>query len=206
MNISLHNISKKFNENWVFRDVSIEIKSKEKLAILGANGSGKSTLMQIIAGYVSQTSGTITYELSKEIHRDEMYKYLSVVAPSTELIEEFTLGEMVTFYIQLKPLFNGLKANDILDICYLNDAKNKSILHYSSGMKQRLKLALAVLSDVPLLLIDEPTSNLDNKGIQWYKNLITEHAVNKTIIVCSNQMNDEYFFCSKQLNIDDYKK
>lgn len=205
MNISLKQISKKFNENWIFKDVNLELLSNDKLAILGANGSGKSTLLQIIAGYVSPSKGELIVSNQQIIPNTEIYQYISIAAPSTELIEEFTLDEYVKFYASLKPLSSEINAEHIAEICYLYDAKNRMIQHYSSGMKQRLKLTLAIVSQNPILLLDEPTSNLDLQGIEWYRKLITQYALNKTIIVCSNQMNDEYFFCTHQLNINDYK-
>jgi ABC-type multidrug transport system ATPase subunit len=205
MNVNLENISKKFNENWIFKDVSISLTSQEKLAILGANGSGKSTLLQIIAGYVTASKGTIKYMLNDNTTVLDIYQHLSIAAPSTELIEEFTLVEYVSFYTRLKPIFDNYSPEKIAEICYLEEAKHRMIQNYSSGMKQRLKLALAILSNTPLLLLDEPTSNLDLQGIEWYRKMITEYAHEKTIIVCSNQMNDEFFFCKKHLNINDYK-
>lgn len=205
MNISLKQISKKFNENWIFKDVNLELLSNDKLAILGANGSGKSTLLQIIAGYVSPSKGELIVSNQQIIPNTEIYQYISIAAPSTELIEEFTLDEYVKFYASLKPLSSEINAEHIAEICYLHDAKHRMIQHYSSGMKQRLKLTLAIVSQNPILLLDEPTSNLDLQGIEWYRKLITQYALNKTIIVCSNQMNDEYFFCTHQLNINDYK-
>jgi ATPase subunit of ABC transporter with duplicated ATPase domains len=205
MNISLKHISKKFNENWIFKDVNLELMSNDKLAILGANGSGKSTLLQIIAGYVSPSKGEMIVSNEQIIPNTEIYQYISIAAPSTELIEEFTLDEYVKFYASLKPLSSEISAEHIAEICYLKDAKHRMIQNYSSGMKQRLKLTLAIVSQNPILLLDEPTSNLDLQGIEWYRNLITQYALDKTIIVCSNQMNDEYFFCKQQLNINDYK-
>jgi len=204
--ISLQNISKKYNRHIIFNDVNIEIFNKEKIVVLGANGSGKSTLLQIIAGYVTPSNGAVIYSNTEvEISREEIYKYISIASPSIELIEEFTLLENVDFYTQLKPLKNNLSPLQIAELCYLENSKNKPLNQYSSGMKQRLKLALTITADVPLLLLDEPTMNLDKQGINWYKNLITTYAIDKTCIVCSNQINDEYFFCSKEINIDNYK-
>jgi ABC-type multidrug transport system ATPase subunit len=204
--LSLNNISKKYNQNWIFKSVDISISNSEKLVILGANGSGKSTLLQIISGYVSQTDGTIEYLWNnKPVEKDNIYNHFSIAAPSIELIEEFTLIENANFFIQLKPLVNNMNADDIAQLCYLENSKDKPINQFSSGMKQRVKLALAITAQTPLLLLDEPSSNLDKQGIDWYKKLVLDFAIDKTIVVCSNQINDEFFFCSKQLVIDDYK-
>jgi len=204
--LSLNNISKKYNQNWIFKSVGISISNSEKLVILGANGSGKSTLLQIISGYVSQTDGTIEYLWNnKRVEKVNIYNHFSIAAPSIELIEEFTLIENANFFIQLKPLVNNMNADDIAQLCYLENSKDKPINQFSSGMKQRVKLALAITAQTPLLLLDEPSSNLDKQGIDWYKKLVLDFAIDKTIVVCSNQINDEFFFCSKQLVIDDYK-
>jgi len=204
--LSLNNISKKYNQNWIFKSVGISISNSEKLVILGSNGSGKSTLLQIISGYVSQTDGTIEYLWNnKTVEKDNIYNHFSIAAPSIELIEEFTLIENANFFIQLKPLVNNMNADDIAQLCYLENSKDKPINQFSSGMKQRVKLALAITAQTPLLLLDEPSSNLDKQGIDWYKKLVLDFAIDKTIVVCSNQINDEFFFCSKQLVIDDYK-
>ncbi len=206
MKISLKNISKKYNQNWIFKSLNLEINDADKLVVLGANGSGKSTFMQIVAGYVSPTNGVVSYSANNKIIENEIiYQSLSISAPSLELIEEFTLEENILFFTQLKPLMNNLTVSKLASLCYLDSSINKPLFQFSSGMKQRLKLGLAITANVPLLLLDEPTSNLDKQGIEWYKNLINDYTKNKTCIVCSNQVNDEYFFCKQQINIDDYK-
>jgi ABC-type multidrug transport system ATPase subunit len=92
-----------------------------------------------------------------------------------------------------------------MEITQLEKAKNKQLKYFSSGMKQRVRLALAVLCDSPLLLLDEPTSNLDKKAIDWYQQLVTDHSKNRLIIVASNQQEYEYPFCNKTLMVEDYK-
>ena len=73
-------------------------------------------------------------------------------------------------------------------------------------MKQRVRLTLAILADCPLLLLDEPVSNLDKAAIEWYKNLINTYALHKTIVVCSNSIKEEHSFCNKELDMADYKQ
>ena len=79
------------------------------------------------------------------------------------------------------------------------------IKYFSSGMKQRLKLALAFCSDTPMLMLDEPTSNLDKQGVEWYLGLVQQFAAGRLTIICSNQEH-EYSFCTQHLDISDYKK
>ena len=116
------------------------------------------------------------------------------------------LEEFVSFYIKFKPLQKGISKNDLIKIAYLEEAKDKQIKNFSSGMKQRLKLSLAWLSEVPVVLLDEPCSNLDTNGIEWYKNLAKEYSKNKLIIVCSNDIEDEFFFCKKSIDIGNLTK
>lgn len=205
--IELHNLGKRFSREWIFRGVTTSIGKNEKLVITGANGSGKSTLLQIISGYVLPTEGKLKWKLNNgnEINNDSIYKHVSIASPMLELIEEFTAVEIINHQKEFKKFQDNFTANDLLEIALLNQHKNKSIKHFSSGMKQRLKLLLAVTADVPLLLLDEPIINLDKTGVEWYKNLISNYATDKTIIVCSNKIKDEYDYCTKEISIDEYK-
>lgn len=200
MRIDLKNISKRFNQELIFKNLSLSLEPGGSYAITGPNGSGKSTLIQVISGYVRPSSGEIAYD-EGAIEIEDAYTNISIAAPYLELIEEFTLEEAIDFHFKFKkPLATK---DDLLGISYLGEARAKQIKKFSSGMKQRLKLALAFYSDCPALLLDEPTSNLDEKGTTWYKEQI-DKMDNKTIIVASNQQ-DEYTFCSNIVDIMKYK-
>jgi ABC-type multidrug transport system ATPase subunit len=208
MQITLTNIGKRYNYEWIFRKVDYEFTSDHNYVILGANGSGKSTLLQAIAGSLITSEGEIKYnakDTTIEIENEEIFKHLSFASPYLELFEEFTLTESIEFHAQFKPFYNGLDTKKIIELTQLEKSANKQLKQYSSGMKQRVRLALAILSDTPLLLLDEPTSNFDKKAIDWYQHLIADYSQNRLIIVCSNQQEYEYPFCNKQLNIEDYK-
>lgn len=207
MKLALDNIGKRYNFEWIFRSVNYEFTSDHNYVIIGSNGSGKSTLLQVIAGNLIASEGKITYtdDNSKNISEEDIFKKLSFASPYLELYEDFTLVESIEFQAQFKPLMKGLSTQQIVDLCELEKDKNKQLKNYSSGMKQRVRLALAILCDSPLLLLDEPTSNLDKKAIGWYQNLISQYASNRLIIVCSNEQEHEYPFCDKQLNIEDFK-
>ena len=209
LSIQLNNLGKKFNREWIFRNLSYSIHPNQKLLISGGNGSGKSTLLQVLSGFVSQNEGTLEYQkiespgqaLSPETARN----YISFASPYLQLTEEFTAVELIEHIKIYKPFINRLSAAEVLDISGLLAAKHKFIRQFSSGMKQRLKLALAILSDTPVLLLDEPVSNLDRDAIKWYRELIAGHTLNRTVIVCSNAIEDDYFFCTSELNMADYK-
>ena len=206
MNIYLDGIGKKFNTEWIFRAVSLELGPGENCAILGRNGSGKSTLLQIIAGSIHPTTGTVRYELSGNVVPDQLvFRHLALVAPYLEIIEDFTLDEMLKFHFAFKSLLPGMNISRIKEILDLKTRKHKTIKQFSSGMKQRVKLALAFFSDVPLLLLDEPVMNLDKPGIEWYMQLISEYSSNRTVVICSNQQAQESAFAAKVLSIENFK-
>lgn len=206
MQITLTNIGKRYNYEWIFRKVNYEFTSDNNYVILGGNGSGKSTLLQVITGNIMQSEGEVNYTISdSKIENETIFKHLSFAAPYLELFEEFTLAESIEFQAKFKPFYKELDTKKIIELTQLEKAKDKQLKQYSSGMKQRVKLALAILSDTPLLLLDEPTSNLDKKAIDWYQNLINNYSQNRLIFVCSNQQEYEYLFCNKQLFIEEFK-
>lgn len=205
MDIQLNNVAKKFNKEWIFKNVDLRLNHSDIIAITGPNGSGKSTLMQVIAGNLLQTLGSIQYMYKeKSISPDHIYKYLSLVAPAMSLPEDFTLQEFISFHFKFKRLKAGVEINELPDIFRLEKSKHKYIKNFSTGMKQRLKLGVAFYADSPLLLLDEPTTNLDNSGFDWYLEEIDKILKEKVIFVCSNRK-DEFEFCNKFIDILDYK-
>jgi len=206
LQILLEKTGKKFNTEWIFRDISFTFEKNQACAILGRNGSGKSTLLQVIAGNQSPTTGHVRYvEDGKEINNQQIFRYLTLVAPYQELIEEFTLPEMLKFHFSFKSLMPGVSLHDVEQILGFGKIYDKPIRLFSSGMKQRVKLILAILCNTPVLLLDEPTINLDQAGIEWYLDLIGKFTNDRIVIVCSNLRQQETAFCSVSLSIEDYK-
>jgi ABC-2 type transport system ATP-binding protein len=201
MQISLEQACKRFNKEWIFKNLDFQFEAGKHYALVGNNGSGKSTLLQIIAGYSSLTKGKISWSPFDAIN---IYQQISFAAPYLELVEEFTAIEQFEFQAQFKSIQKQLSYEKILELIGLKNAAHKQIRYYSSGMKQRLKLALAIFSDCPILLLDEPCSNLDKEGYALYDTLIKEYAMHKLIIVGSNDP-AEYHFCKAQVNLMDYK-
>jgi len=205
VSLSLINIAKKFNRDWVFRNANYQFEIPGSYVIKGSNGSGKSTLLKILSGFLTPTEGELKLLIkSNNITTDNWSNHIAYAAPYYELIEEMYLEEFVSFYIKFKPLQKGISEHDLIKIAYLEEAKNKQIKNFSSGMRQRLKLALAWLSDVSIVLLDEPCSNLDARGIEWYKNLANKYSENRLVIVCSNNIEDEFSFCKKSLDMDNF--
>lgn len=206
MKIQLDQIGKKFNSEWIFRNVTFTFEENSASAILGRNGSGKSTLLQVIAGNLHPTTGSVIYSRDgKTIGGEEIFRHLAMVAPYLEIIEDFTLREMLEFHFSFKdylPGYDHVSATALLEFPAM---RHKQIRQFSSGMKQRLKLVLAILSDVPLILLDEPTMNLDKPGIEWYHDLVKRFSGNRTVIICSNLHHTESAFAARALQIEDYK-
>jgi len=206
ISIHINNLGKKFVNEWIFKAVTLNITPTEKLVILGANGSGKSTLLQSIASFLIPTKGGVVWKNDDQVIEDDtIYKHLSMASPYMELIEDFTLIETINHQKQFKPFVNNLSTEEIIKRMQLEHAADKYIKNYSSGMRQRVKLGLAILADCPVLLLDEPCSNLDANAISWYQNMITEFALQKTILVCSNTVKEEYTFCTDKIEIEKFK-
>lgn len=209
MKIILQNIGKRYNAEWIFRNLNYEFSSGNAYVILGANGSGKSTLLQVIAGNFLPSEGNIHYfenpdsKPEIEIESEQIFRCLTIASPYIELPEEFTLKEAIIFHSKFKPM--KFQSQQVIELSGLQESQNKSLKYFSSGMKQRVRLTLAILSDIPLLLLDEPASNLDKKGIDWYLKLINDYTKNKLVIICSNQQQYEYSFCNMELTVESYK-
>jgi ABC-type multidrug transport system ATPase subunit len=156
-------------------------------------------------GFSDQETGNLKLETSnRRLVTENVYDHLAIVAPYLEVIEEMTAAEFLQFHSSFKPLLSTISINKILEIVGLKSATYKQIRFYSSGMKQRIKLAQAVFSGVSVLLLDEPCTNLDEAGYILYYQLIKEYCKEKLIIVSSNDIN-EYSFCAEKLSILNYK-
>lgn len=204
MQINVTNLGKRYNRDWIFQNFSYAFTAGKKYAITGPNGSGKSTLLQVLAAAILHNEGTVQYSmLNVQCSAEEVYKQIAIAAPYLELIEEMTTKEMLEFHAQFKLL--QLPVAEIIKIISLENATNKQIRYFSSGMKQRLKLAQAFFSDTPILFLDEPTTNLDEDGIALYHQLINNYTKNKLVIISSNDK-QEYGFCDEIISISNFKK
>ncbi len=199
--ISLIGAGKRFNKDWIFQSLNIEFEQGQHYALIGNNGSGKSTLLQVIAGFTNLSKGQIEWANADS---QTIYDQISIAAPYLELVEELTTIEHFEFHAKFKSIINTLSVQEMIQMIGLENSTDKQIRYFSSGMKQRLKLALAIFSNAPILLLDEPCSNLDKEGYALYKKLIQQYAMHKLIIVGSNDP-EEYAFCTQQINLMNYK-
>jgi ABC-type multidrug transport system ATPase subunit len=206
MEIFAQEIGKKFGSEWIINNFNHHFTTQNPCVILGGNGSGKSTLLKIIAGFMKAGKGKMIYEHKNEEYAPEqVYELISYAAPYLELVEEFSCLESIQFQQKFKPFVNQFSDIEILELSGLNQAADKPLKVFSSGMKQRLKLTLAIMADCPVLMLDEPCSNLDAKAIDWYHQMLESYAKNKLIIVCSNHLQYEYQICTQQINTEAFK-
>jgi ABC-2 type transport system ATP-binding protein len=220
MKITLTDAGKRFNRDWIFRHLSYEFLPRQHYAITGPNGSGKSTLLQVIAGAIGISEGGLRYEQTStpaqastaplgsmpvtQIPPDQAYRHLSLSAPYLDLIEEMTATEFLRFHHSFKPALPSFSIPGILSAVGLEAAADKQIRFFSSGMKQRIKLAQALFSDTAVVLLDEPCTNLDADGIALYRQLIRQYGTGRMVIVSSNDP-QEYDFCEKSIHIMEHK-
>jgi ABC-2 type transport system ATP-binding protein len=196
MTIRLENIGKQFLHKWVFRHLDLEFQAPGHYGISGNNGSGKSTLLKIIAGYLNPNEGKIHYLNNQALIGPDVFRHLSIASPHLELIEDLSLIETFEFHQKLKPYINNFTPMQLIEISGLGKSMHKPLKYFSSGMKQRIKLLLAVMSNNPILLLDEPCTNLDQNSIQWYQKLIIEHTGQRLLIIASNAVETECFSCT----------
>ena len=204
--IELNNIGKRFRYEWIFKNITHSFQSGQSYALLGPNGSGKSTLMKILSGHLTPSDGQISFSnKEKKIDGDDVYQHISYSAPYIDVIEEMTLTEIIAFHSKFKPLSKGLIINDLIQLLGFKNADDKEIRFFSSGMKQRLKLVLSICSDTPILLLDEPTTNLDAQGVAWYRDLMQQFSDTNRLVIVASNIEHDYEFCEERMNILDYK-
>jgi ABC-type multidrug transport system ATPase subunit len=203
MKIIAQNLGKRFNRDWVFKNFNFTSEQGKQYVILGPNGSGKSTLLQLLTGIVPASEGTLTYQNSQgEIAAAEIFKRIATCAPYQDLIDEFTLEEMIHFHFKFKKC--TVSISEFTQKLELVHASNKFVGSFSSGMKQRLKVALALYSECELLFLDEPCTNMDSKSIDWYLENLKSVPITTTTFVASNQSH-EYFDSAHPIDILRYK-
>ncbi|MCY7310284.1 MAG: ATP-binding cassette domain-containing protein [Chitinophagaceae bacterium] len=213
MTICLYDAGKRFNRDWIFRHFNYTFEAGQSYAITGPNGSGKSTLLQALSGGMYINEGRMewamgnlpTGQAGKQWANEQVYNHVSICAPYLEVVEEMTLREFLDFHHGFKPFLSGITTDSIITVLGLEKAVNKQIRYYSSGMKQRVKLAQCIFSDTAIVLLDEPCTNLDAAGIELYHSLIADYCKDRLVVVSSND-EVEYKFCNQKIDISNYKR
>jgi ABC-type multidrug transport system ATPase subunit len=205
MQIDLKGVGKKFRKEWIFRNLSLQFKPLGRYALVGHNGSGKSTLLQVVAGVQLPSEGEVAYTVSEQkLDVEQAVFNMSYSAPYQELIEELTAEEMFDFHFRFRRKQGEFSSKQFFEEIELLGAKEKMLKYFSSGMKQRFKLALCAYTEAQMYLFDEPTTNLDRQGVTWYKMLLNNKLSNKTLIISSN-VEEEYEMCDQVINLLYYK-
>ncbi len=201
MKIAVNDLGKRYRQSWVFRGLDLELHQGERWALTGPNGSGKSTLVRILAGSLRPSHGEIRWENRGEpISPERVFQEVSLAAPYLELIEPFTLCELLDFHQKLKPWRDGMNANAVIERCGLQRHADKAIRDFSSGMRQRVRLATALFSQTGLLLLDEPTTNLDEAGKGWFDETLESCSEGRLVVIASNQAS-EIRTCTRFLDL-----
>lgn len=183
--LQLESVGKQFYRRWLFQGLSLELGAGERLALVGNNGSGKSTLLRIIAGQMAPTAGRVTFlHQGQRVPANLMYQHLSWSAPYIELFPELTLREQLRLQQRLTPFV--LSEAAMLEALELQEEADKPLRYYSSGMLQRAKVGLALFAQADLLLLDEPTSNMDQHNAALILNLLDQYQGERAVVLASN--------------------
>lgn len=205
LTIQVNQLAKRYNREWIFKNLTHTFHSGKTYAITGPNGSGKSTLMQVLWGQLPQSSGTISYTINgKSIPIEEVFNHVAVATPYMDLIEEFTLHEQLEFHFKLRKPRTGYSIDSMIDKLYLSDSRDKQIINFSSGMKQRVKLGLAFYTDARMIFLDEPGTNLDETAFAWYRENLERYASGDNLIFIASNQKNEYPADAEIISISAY--
>ena len=192
MKLSVEKVSKNFGRKKILRDISFELSSGMSAAVVGPNGSGKTTLLRVICGLIRPSQGEIRYiENNHPIPQKIFYKTMGLVGPYLELYEELTASENLLFFARMKRIQNApAKISFLMDRLNLTGNEDEQVKNYSSGMRQRLKYVFALIGEPEILILDEPTSNLDKDGIDRVYDIMSEQKKTKILLLATNEQTD----------------
>jgi len=204
ISLEVKGLAKSFGYRKVFQGINFSLRDRESLVIVGKNGSGKTTLLNILAGFLRPSKGEVIISLDGQIRkREERRKLLGFVSPDLSLYDELTALENLEFLAQVQGLlFNKLELNKKLEEVGLEGRGDDLVSSYSSGMKQRLKYAFALLNDPQVLLLDEPGSNLDEPGLFLLDEIIEVQRKRGILILATNDKR-ETRYGDEILNLDE---
>jgi ABC-type multidrug transport system ATPase subunit len=197
-------LGKRFNHEWVFKALTSTFEAGKTYAITGPNGSGKSTVLQVLWGQLPQSAGQLAYTINnKVISVEQIHRHVSIAAPYVDLIEEFTLEEAVRLHFSLRQPRPGIGVSDVVARMELETARLKPIHYFSSGMRQRVKLALALYTKATFVFLDEPFTNLDKNAIGWYRQQLP--LLQQSVVFIASNDPLEYEHANVILSVSDFK-
>ena len=189
--IDATNLKKVFNRRVVFQHISFSLQNGQTLLIIGRNGSGKSTLVKIVSGVLTPSEGSVSLRSHSRDLSHTRIGFIGLVSPYLQMYDEFSARENLRFALAIRGLQRDPSTTDmLLDRVRLADRADDPVRTYSSGMKQRLKYAFALVHHPQVLILDEPTANLDADGIDIVQEIMREHQQSGILIVATNDLRD----------------
>ena len=193
LGITLKQVGKRHGRQWILRKVDLEVPAGSTQAILGANGSGKSSLLRLMCAFDRASEGELTWSSGNQpLNAMDVPMRMAYCAPDQGLIADLDVGEHIALHQRLRRPIQGTTEQQVLELALLKDKGSVRVRDLSSGMRQRLALALAFSTDASALFLDEPTSHLDRTGKSWYGSLVVDWRRGRTLIVASNHDSTEY--------------
>ena len=199
-------LNKIFGRRLIFNNINFKFESNGIFGIAGSNGSGKSTLVKIIAGIISPSSGRIIHMTGNdEIIPEKLHNHIGFVSPYLVLYDEFSAWENLAYFAEIRGIpLDTERVNHLLEKFLLMSRKDDLVKTYSSGMKQRLKFIFALSHSPELLILDEPTSNLDAEGKEKVYTILKKEAETSIVIIASNEETD-LALCTMKIELEKYK-
>lgn len=205
MEIHADRLSKRFGRQWVIRDFTFVFEQGVNYAIEGPNGSGKSTLLHLCCTYLEPTKGSCQFINDKTaLPTERAYKHFSIAAPYLDLIPHFTIREQMNFTEKLKSWSTPWTTPQLIELMGLEEHAGKLMRSLSSGMRQRVRLVSALAAKVDVVFLDEPTTNLDPAGKEWYQEVLPTLGEAKTLLIASNEKED-LRQCTERVDIENFK-
>lgn len=203
LGLEVRNLSKYFGARKVFKGLNFSVTEHQSLVITGKNGSGKTTLLKILSGLISPSNGEVVFNSNGDLlKREEVKRILSLVAPDLNLYEELSALENLKFLSRVQGIkFEDEELKTRIEKVGLKKREDDLVSFFSSGMKQRLKYAFALINDPKILLLDEPSSNLDKEGISYLENVIYEQKKRGILILATNHK-DEIRYGDQIVDLD----
>lgn len=205
--LTAENLGQYYGRLLLFRHLSFTLDETQTMAVTGANGAGKSTLLQILAGVLTPKAGQVHLDIDGEdVARRSHSRRVGLVAPYLGLYDTFTARENLRFLAQVRSLPDGnRRVERMLDLVGLAKRADDRVATFSSGMRQRVKYGAALLADPAVLLLDEPSANLDSAGRQMVASIIERQRNRDGLVIVATNRADEADRHDRTVRIEDYR-